>query len=119
MTSITAARSLDSFAISEASNARLSASSSSGAPTELKAFEFTGAIAPRTPSAQELAQAVDKASARLDQGDRAGAYLELYSVTGNEQLLMQAQITTYSGAIGGMALEGNFRARWLIRSSTH
>ncbi|WP_344807708.1 hypothetical protein [Allohahella marinimesophila] len=107
MTSITAARPVDSLALS-AANARMSSSS---APTELKAFEFTGAIAPRTPSAQELAQAVDKASARLDQGDRAGAYLELYSVTGNEQLLMQAQITTYSGAIGGMALEGNFRAK--------
>ena len=32
-------------------------------------------------------------------------------MTGNEQLLLQAQITTYSGAIGGMALEGNFRAK--------
>lgn len=68
-------------------------------------------VEPRTPTTQELADAAQRAQQRLDAGDRAGAYIELYKVTGNEQLLMQAQITTYSGAIGGMALEGNFRAK--------
>ncbi len=72
---------------------------------------ITGAIEPRTPTAAELGAAAQRAEARLDAGDRAGAYIELYEVTGSEQLLLQAQITTYSGAVGGMALEGNFRAK--------
>ncbi len=72
---------------------------------------ITGAIEPRTPTAAELGAAAERAQIRLDAGDRAGAYIELYEVTGSEQLLLQAQITTYSGAVGGMALEGNFRAK--------
>jgi len=72
---------------------------------------ITGAIEPRTPTAAELGAAAERAQVRLDAGDRAGAYIELYEVTGSEQLLLQAQITTYSGAVGGMALEGNFRAK--------
>ena len=72
---------------------------------------ITGAIEPRTPTAAELGAAAERAQVRLEAGDRAGAYIELYEVTGIEQLLLQAQITTYSGAVGGMALEGNFRAK--------
>jgi len=72
---------------------------------------LNGTVEPRTPTAEELKDAADRAQQRLDSGDRAGAYMELYKATGNEQLLMQAQITTYSGAIGGMAVEGNFRAK--------
>ncbi len=72
---------------------------------------LAGAVSLREPTATDLAAAADRAQQRLDRGDRAGAYLELYKVTGNEQLLLQAQITTYSGAVGGMALEGNFRAK--------
>ena len=69
------------------------------------------AVSPRTPLASELGAAADRAQLRLDRGDRAGAYIELYKVTGSEQILLQAQITSYSGAVGGMALEGNFRAK--------
>ena len=68
-------------------------------------------VPPRIPTALELGAAADRAQQRLDRGDRGGAYLELYKVTGSEQILLQAQITTYSGAVGGMALEGNFRAK--------
>jgi len=68
-------------------------------------------VSPRIPTALELGAAADRAQLRLDRGDRGGAYLELYKVTGSEQILLQAQITTYSGAVGGMALEGNFRAK--------
>ena len=69
------------------------------------------AVAPKTPSAAELLLAATKAEARLKAGDRGGAYLELYLITGNEQLLLQAQITTYSGAAGGMAIDGNYQAK--------
>lgn len=69
------------------------------------------AVSPRTPTALELGAAADRAQQRLDRGDRAGAYIEIYKVTGSEQILLQAQITSYSGAVGGMALEGNFRAK--------
>jgi hypothetical protein len=54
---------------------------------------------------------VDRMHARIMLNDRASAYLELYSATGSEQLLMQAQITTYSGAIGSLALVGNMLAK--------
>src|SRR6185295_15901465 len=37
---------------------------------------------------------IDKAQSQLDAGDRGGAYLTLYKELGNEQLLVQAQITT-------------------------
>lgn len=80
-------------------------------PIGLDPILIDGTVEPRTPDAQELAAAAERAQERLNNGDRAGAYLELYEVTGNEQLVLQAQITTYSGALGGMALEGNFRAK--------
>ena len=52
-----------------------------------------------------------KAQEQLDDGDRGGAYLTLYSELGNEQLLVQAQITTYTGIWGSGALAGNDKAQ--------
>ena len=86
------------------------AQSSAEAPN-IEPMIIEGTVEPRIPSALELGEAASRAQVRLNNGDRAGAYLELYKVTGTEQLLVQAQITTYSGAVGGMALEGNFRAK--------
>ena len=54
---------------------------------------------------------VDRAEARLESGDRAGAYFELFNATGNQLYLMQAQTTTYSGANGGLALGVNQAAK--------
>lgn len=54
---------------------------------------------------------VELAQSKLDRGDRAGAYLELHREMGNEQLLIQAQITTYSGIWGSGALTGNHLAQ--------
>ncbi len=82
----------------------------------MKAFTITQALAernanPRVPTPDELREASIRAQARLDHGDRGGAYLELWAVTGNPALMLQAQITTYSGTAGGLALEGNYRAK--------
>ncbi|OGB24019.1 MAG: hypothetical protein A3I66_17115 [Burkholderiales bacterium RIFCSPLOWO2_02_FULL_57_36] len=44
-------------------------------------------------------------------GDRAGFYYEYYKRTGQYQALIQASITSYSGALGGMALVGNYLAK--------
>jgi hypothetical protein len=54
---------------------------------------------------------LDRAQAQLDAGDRGGAYLTLYKELGNEQLLVQAQITTYTGVWGSGALTGNAMAK--------
>lgn len=54
---------------------------------------------------------LDEAQARLNAGDRAGAYLTLYRALGNNQLLIQAQVTTYSGIWGSGALNGNALAK--------
>jgi len=63
-------------------------------------------------SAQGMTKEVlSRAKWSMRQGDRAGAYLALYGATGQEQLLLQAQITTYSGAVGGAALYGNYLAK--------
>jgi len=105
----TPANSFGDFATGDAGFGGLSIGDAGGSTLEPKLI--TGAIEPRTPTAEELGAAAERAQTRLDAGDRAGAYLELYEVTGSEQLLLQAQITTYSGAVGGMALEGNFRAK--------
>ncbi|MFO0727539.1 MAG: hypothetical protein U1E65_27425 [Myxococcota bacterium] len=48
---------------------------------------------------------------RLDAGDRAGMYLELYQRTGQDIWLMHAQITSYSGVFGGTALTANYLAK--------
>ncbi len=55
---------------------------------------------------------LDRVRARIMLNDRANAYLELYQATGEPQLLLQAQITTYAGAIGSMALVGNMFAKY-------
>ncbi len=50
----------------------------------------------------------------LDNGQRAEVYLYYNQRTGghaNDAMVMQAGITTYTGAIGGAALEGNYQAR--------
>jgi len=50
---------------------------------------------------------VDAMTAILDSGDRAGAYLYYYNIIRDvdrdaaDQILMQMQITTYSGFFGG------------------
>nr|CAA6814394.1 MAG: Unknown protein [uncultured Thiotrichaceae bacterium] len=54
---------------------------------------------------------LDRMQARIQLNDRANAYLELYNATGEEQLVLQTQITTYTGAIGSMALVGNMLAK--------
>lgn len=56
-------------------------------------------------------EALDKAQKQLKEGDRAGAYLTLYKETGSEQILIQAQITTYTGLWGSGALAGNNAAK--------
>ena len=48
---------------------------------------------------------------RLVAGDRAGVYLELYRLTGQEIWLMHAQITSYTGVFGGAAITANFLAK--------
>jgi hypothetical protein len=65
-----------------------------------------------------IAQAdIDKMQDLLDSGDRAGAYLYYYELIKNvdpsagHQILIQAQITTYSGFFGGAALIGNALAK--------
>lgn len=61
---------------------------------------------------QPISRAVlDKAQEYLDRGDRGAAYLTLYRELGNEQLLIQTQITTYTGIWGSGALTGNNMAR--------
>jgi hypothetical protein len=54
---------------------------------------------------------LDRAQELLDKGDRGGAYLTLYQELGNEQILIQTQITTYTGIWGSGALTGNNMAR--------
>jgi hypothetical protein len=45
-------------------------------------------------------------------GDRGGFYYRYYELTGSEQALVQAQITTYSGHWGGLAINGNTVAKF-------
>ena len=45
-------------------------------------------------------------------GDRGGFYYRYYELTGSEQALVQAQITTYSGHWGGLAINGNTIAKY-------
>ena len=47
----------------------------------------------------------------IDSGNRAGFYYEYYLETDQYQALVQASITSYSGAVGGMALVGNYLAK--------
>lgn len=57
------------------------------------------------------ATVIDRAQVLLDAGDRGGAYLCLYRELGSEQILIQAQITTYTGVWGAGALSGNALAK--------
>ncbi len=56
-------------------------------------------------------ETLDRAQELLHKGDRGGAYLALYEELGNEQLVIQAQITTYTGIWGSGALTGNYCAQ--------
>jgi hypothetical protein len=47
----------------------------------------------------------------LDNGDRGGFYWRLFELTDSNQILIQGQISTYSGAWGGLALSGNYLAK--------
>ena len=50
-------------------------------------------------------------SSKKGYADRAEFYYKYYLMTGSRQALLQAQITTYSGPIGGLALFGNYLAK--------
>ncbi len=56
-------------------------------------------------------EVLERAQSKLDEGDRGGAYLELYKELGNDQILVQTQITTYTGIWGSGALAGNSAAQ--------
>lgn len=56
-------------------------------------------------------EVLDRAQAYLDRGDRGAAYLTLYQELGNEQILIQTGITTYTGFWGSGALTGNSLAQ--------
>src|SRR4030081_3048325 len=49
--------------------------------------------------------------ARIDAGDRAGFYILYYSLTGSEQALVQAQVSSYSGVYGQLAFFSNAAAK--------
>jgi hypothetical protein len=44
----------------------------------------------------------------LDARDRGGYYMALYQITGNEQCLVQAQVSTFSEGTGGAAWVANY-----------
>jgi len=50
----------------------------------------------------------------LNSGDRAGYYIAYYNMTGSDQTLEQAQITTFSNALGGVAWMQNYLIKWYI-----
>lgn len=72
------------------------------------AYQQAPLPAPEAPVSREC---LELAQEKLERGDRGGAYLELHREMGNEQLLIQAQITTYSGIWGSGALTGNHLAQ--------
>lgn len=57
------------------------------------------------------AEVLETAQKYLDRGDRGAAYLTLYKELGNEQILIQTGITTYTGFWGSGALTGNSLAQ--------
>ncbi|WP_413575226.1 hypothetical protein ACLVWU_13075 [Bdellovibrio sp. HCB290] len=57
------------------------------------------------------AQDIEVLRGFLAKNDRAGMYLMLYRLTGEEFWLMDAQITTFSGIWGGTALEANYQIK--------
>lgn len=54
---------------------------------------------------------ITELQALLDNGDRGGFYWRLFELTDSNQILIQGQISTYSGSWGGLALSGNYLAK--------
>lgn len=54
---------------------------------------------------------VEHLEAILKSGDRGGFYLKYHQLTGSEQALQQAQISTFSNETGSFAIAGNIRAK--------
>lgn len=55
---------------------------------------------------------------RVD-GNRGQFYWRYYEMTGEYQALIQAQITTYSGVWGGLAVTGNYFAKLVDQQNYH
>ena len=55
---------------------------------------------------------IDELESLLLNGDRGGFYLRYYELSGSQQALLQAHISTYSGFAGGAALFGNAIAKF-------
>lgn len=68
-------------------------------------------ISPEKKSTRVPAEVLERAQKYLDRGDRGAAYLTLYQELGNEQILIQTGITTYTGFWGSGALTGNSLAQ--------
>src|SRR4051812_15865988 len=54
---------------------------------------------------------LNQLQARIEAGDRAGFYILYYNLTGSEQALVQAQVSSYSGAYGQAAFFANAAAK--------
>jgi hypothetical protein len=50
---------------------------------------------------------VDRLKAKLDAGDRAGFYLLYHDLTGSNEALTQAEVASFSGELGRMAMQAN------------
>ena len=51
---------------------------------------------------------VDGLKAKLDAGDRAGFYLLYHDLTGSNEALTQAEVSSFSGELGRQAMNTNF-----------
>lgn len=54
---------------------------------------------------------ISQLQARIDAGDRAGFYIEYHNLTGSTEALLQAQVSSYSGYMGQLALYANAVAK--------
>ena len=54
---------------------------------------------------------LNQLQARIDAGDRAGFYILYHNLTGSEQALTQAQVSSYSGGYGQIAFFANAAAK--------
>jgi hypothetical protein len=68
-------------------------------------------ISPEKKATPVPTEVLERAQKYLDRGDRGAAYLTLYQELGNEQILIQTGITTYTGFWGSGALTGNSLAQ--------
>lgn len=68
-------------------------------------------VSPEKSTTPVPVEVLDRAQKYLDRGDRGAAYLTLYQELGNEQILIQTGITTYTGFWGSGALTGNHMAQ--------